>query len=113
MYTALKVVAMFDDDDIEATRLNILIHIFVPLITYLSTILIFNWIFRMTVISWIDNMLYPQSVIEIIEVVQENDSQQDQIQTHTVEISKPIFLKRLSDTLFTRSNKKDNVKIQE
>ena len=117
--TVINSISMFDSKSISNTELNIFMYLFLPLFTYLIVFISSTLLFWKSIIPFCDYLLYGKRENEdelneeFPEIIPDQENQISQERTvKTVEVNIPIFLKRISDTLFVKGNKADKKKFQ-
>ena len=111
----IGVISIFERKTVKNTELNVFIYVFLPLIVYFIllfhlTIALRNWL-----ISFWEYILYSNEEIEnqnqdieqINEAREEESKNNQENNISTFQIGIPIFLKKISNTLFTKFNKRD------
>ena len=112
--STLYIIWMFENKSVDDSNLKIFTNLFLPNLIFIIVSIISTIVFWKPLVPWWDYFLYGEDPIEIQE---ENGEGQDGEQNRerrvkTVQISTPIFLKRISSTLFTKSKKRDRKKIE-
>ena len=111
----IGVISIFERKTVKNTESNVFIYVFLPLLIYFIilfhlTIALRNWL-----ISFWEYILYSNEEIEnqnqdieqINEAREEESKSNQENKISTFQISFPIFLKKISNTLFTKYNKRD------
>lgn len=88
--------------------------IFLPHFVIISIMIIFTLTCWKPLISWWDYFIYGQEPIDQNdhESQNHNESERGSKKVKIMKLKNPIFLKRISDTLFTRSHRRDRSKIE-
>ena len=112
--TALNIVKMFDNNSIEITQLKIFTNIFLPNLTYIVVVITLNIIFWKPLISSWDYFFYwvkEQDENEGDLELEGEEHQNREKRILTVELSKPIFIERISNTLYAISKRRVKNKV--
>ena len=104
---AFNWVSMFDISNGSSSNFSIFIQIFCPLIVYFILLILKTLIWWRPLISWWDFFLYSNEHFDVepeieIEPSVENANNRER-NIRTVEVKSPLFLKRISDTLFAKT----------
>ena len=105
--TALSATKMYDNKSIENSRINIFLCFFLPNLLYLSIILWLTFACWWQIISWFDYFLYGEAEEDQDELDIEEGQQVREITIKNIRLKIPIFIKRISNTLFVKSTRKD------
>ena len=110
--TTMNTSNIFDNNSIEASEINIFLYLFLPNLVYLTVILCLTFASWWPLISWFDYILYG-GVEEVQEIQDVEEGQQiREIIIKNVRLKIPVFIKRISNTLFTKSTKRERQAFQ-
>ena len=112
--TALNVIKMFGNNSIEITQLEIFTNLFLPNLAYIVVVITLNIIFWKPLISSWNYFFYWEKEQDENEgdfVLEGEQHPNREKRILTVELSKPIFIERISNTLYAISKRRVKNKV--
>ena len=117
--SVIGAISILDTESVPNTGLNIFYYIFLPLLAYIIVLFISTIAFRGYLILFWDYFLYPheegenldhdQSQVNVVDIESQNSREN---KTNTFQVNILIILKKISDTLFVKGNKRDKKRFE-